>query len=356
MTAIDASLNEYPKVIFVEGAAPSTPPAGMLYVYAKADGLLYQKDDTGAESPLSGDVGTHLADTSDAHDASAISIADAGTYFTGTDVEAALQELGAVSGGLADQGAFTYLDATEAAAPATPASGKVRIYAKSDGRVYSKDDGGVEYGPFDVGGGSDPRAYPAAYTLDALSIGSGIEFDDAAGTPSGMSVLGTIGSGDNVSMPGLDLILDAGDHYYIADPGGNLEVMLHFSGTYDEGGMYGVGFIDNSGNGHCFVQYQDTLYQMAAASAQYSGTGASQAKAVDNINTWGHQWIAVKRVGTTLTARMSVDGTAAGFSAATTGVTNSTSTRIAIGRWYSGNGGKKMRIHRLVIAAPNLGV
>jgi len=36
----------------------------------------------------------HLADTTDAHDASAISVADSGGFFTGADVEAALQELG----------------------------------------------------------------------------------------------------------------------------------------------------------------------------------------------------------------------------------------------------------------------
>jgi hypothetical protein len=35
----------------------------------------------------------HIADTSDAHDASAISIADAGGHYTATDVEAALQEV-----------------------------------------------------------------------------------------------------------------------------------------------------------------------------------------------------------------------------------------------------------------------
>lgn len=40
-------------------------------------------------------VSSHLTDTTDAHDASAISIADAGTYFTSTDVEGALQEIGA---------------------------------------------------------------------------------------------------------------------------------------------------------------------------------------------------------------------------------------------------------------------
>lgn len=47
-------------------------------------------------TPLS--VATHEADTSDAHDASAISVVDSGAYFTGTDVEAALQELGASLG------------------------------------------------------------------------------------------------------------------------------------------------------------------------------------------------------------------------------------------------------------------
>lgn len=41
----------------------------------------------------------HIADPTDAHDASAVSIADSGGYFTGTDVEAALQELGAGGGG-----------------------------------------------------------------------------------------------------------------------------------------------------------------------------------------------------------------------------------------------------------------
>jgi lysophospholipase L1-like esterase len=40
----------------------------------------------------------HIADPTGAHAASAVSIADAGGYFTGSDVEAALQEVGAASG------------------------------------------------------------------------------------------------------------------------------------------------------------------------------------------------------------------------------------------------------------------
>lgn len=246
---------------------------------------------------------------------------------------------------------------TEASAPSTPSSGLVAVYAKSDGRIYSKDDGGTEYGPFDAGGGSDPRDFPSAYTLDDLALGSGILFNEAAGVPTGMTALGTIASTDYAAMPGLDLLLDAGDHLYLADPGGDLEAMIHFSDTDDANGMFGIGFIDNSGNGHCFVQYQNNLYQMAAASNLYSGTGTNiGSQTIDATNTFAHQWIAVKRVGTTLTARMSRDGTSAGFSSATTGVTNSTSTRIAVGRWFGGNGGKKVRMHQLVIAAPNLGV
>jgi hypothetical protein len=41
------------------------------------------------------DLSDHLADAVDAHDASAVSIVDSGGYFTGTEAEAALQELGA---------------------------------------------------------------------------------------------------------------------------------------------------------------------------------------------------------------------------------------------------------------------
>ena len=99
MAVIDASDNEFPKVIFVEGAAPGTPPTGFVYAYAKSDGLLYAKDDTGAETALGADISAHTGDTSDAHDASAISIVDAGAFYTGSDVEAALQEIAGGGGG-----------------------------------------------------------------------------------------------------------------------------------------------------------------------------------------------------------------------------------------------------------------
>lgn len=46
--------------------------------------------------------------------------------------------------GIADQGTFTYLDGTVAAAPATPAAGKLRVYAKTGKVLAVKDDAGLE--------------------------------------------------------------------------------------------------------------------------------------------------------------------------------------------------------------------
>lgn len=54
---------------------------------------------------------------------------------------------------LDDTGALTV---PEMAAPSTPASGKVAVYAKSDGKLYIKDDTGTETDLTDAGGGGTP--------------------------------------------------------------------------------------------------------------------------------------------------------------------------------------------------------
>lgn len=51
-----------------------------------------------------------------------------------------------------------YLEFAEAAAPGTPASGVVRIYAKTDGSLYQKDDAGLETGLAGGGGGAPDTA------------------------------------------------------------------------------------------------------------------------------------------------------------------------------------------------------
>lgn len=54
------------QLIISEGAAASTPPSGTVAIYAKTDGLVYSKDDAGAESLVSGGItlGTPVASTS----------------------------------------------------------------------------------------------------------------------------------------------------------------------------------------------------------------------------------------------------------------------------------------------------
>lgn len=64
------------QIRFVEAAAPGTPPSGYVYVYAKADGKIYFKDDAGTETACGGGVGTgdllstnNLSDVDDAQTA-----------------------------------------------------------------------------------------------------------------------------------------------------------------------------------------------------------------------------------------------------------------------------------------------
>lgn len=52
-----ASDNVFPRFLVSEGGSTATPAANRVTVYAKADGLLYSKDDGGAETLLSSGVG-----------------------------------------------------------------------------------------------------------------------------------------------------------------------------------------------------------------------------------------------------------------------------------------------------------
>lgn len=61
MAALDEV--EIPKLLFDEGAAPSTPASTLVALYAKADGLLYSKDDAGTETLVSGGVATGIPAT-----------------------------------------------------------------------------------------------------------------------------------------------------------------------------------------------------------------------------------------------------------------------------------------------------
>jgi hypothetical protein len=64
-----------------------------------------------------------------------------------------------------------YIDFDEGAAPGTPAAGKVRVYAKTDGLPYSKDDAGSETGM--AGGGGDVATDTIWDAKGDLAVGTG---------------------------------------------------------------------------------------------------------------------------------------------------------------------------------------
>lgn len=79
------------------GRPSSGLQAGTLYA-CSTHSLIYQTSDTGSTWGTWATLGetgnaAHLADAADAHDASAVSVLDTAGHFTGTDVEAVLDEL-----------------------------------------------------------------------------------------------------------------------------------------------------------------------------------------------------------------------------------------------------------------------
>jgi hypothetical protein len=74
------------------------------------------------DSEVTAAIAAHTGDTSDAHDASAISVADAGGNFTGTDVEAVLAELAAAGPGGGPDLTTLYTDTTVSGAHSADAA------------------------------------------------------------------------------------------------------------------------------------------------------------------------------------------------------------------------------------------
>jgi len=61
MDGLTGALETVTRIDFAEGAAPSTPAAGEVSLYAKADGKLYIKDDAGTETDLTDGAGAGYA-------------------------------------------------------------------------------------------------------------------------------------------------------------------------------------------------------------------------------------------------------------------------------------------------------
>lgn len=93
-TALDGRLDTLEAISFATDAELASHEADTTGIHGIADTTVLETT-VGAQAK----VDAHVNDTSDAHDASAISVADAGGLFTGTDVEAVLTELVGMGGG-----------------------------------------------------------------------------------------------------------------------------------------------------------------------------------------------------------------------------------------------------------------
>jgi hypothetical protein len=74
-----------------------------------------------------------------------------------------------------------YFDINEESAPGTPAAGKVRVYAKTDAKLYKKDDNGVEQ-EIGAGGGGGGVNYIANPLFADGTVTGWATYADAAGT------------------------------------------------------------------------------------------------------------------------------------------------------------------------------
>ena len=128
------------------------------------------------------------------------------------------------------------IDLDEGAAPASPAASKVRVYAKSDGLVYSKDDAGVETlmssGPAAGSGALDYVQITANVTISGTSEGAATTI--ITGTSQAYAAVPTI---ITVSCGQIDL----GAH-----ASGNTIVILLYDGATVLGRIGYIGWPPNS--------------------------------------------------------------------------------------------------------------
>lgn len=238
--------NLSPYLTMVEGTAPASPSAGDQRLFVdSADHLLKYKNSSGTITP--------------------------------------------VGNGIQDQGAFTYLDGTVAAAPGTPASGKLRLYAKTGKVLAVKDDAGVET-VLGAGGGGITHSYIGYNTQGAsvengtngimwctsvtlasagliASIGAYVK-EDGDGTPEAVAALFQ----DNSTAPGIMLA-------EVLAPQASLKIGATFNqrwlhlpiGLWLAAGTYWLGFGSFTGNAQ----------NMAIA---YDGSGTDQK--FTSANTW----------------------------------------------------------------------
>ena len=157
--ATSVSLSTAAATSFGEISSISTPPAGKLYLYSKTDGAIYTKDDAGTEIKMS----SNNKKESEESLAKGPTLFEAISSFlnnlnlplanaaVGDPVKIEKVEDNANTAYFLDPAATGVslslagaISLSEMPSPSTPPTGKVYLYAKSDGAIYTKDDTGTE--------------------------------------------------------------------------------------------------------------------------------------------------------------------------------------------------------------------
>jgi hypothetical protein len=233
---------------------------------------------------------------------------------------------GAISGagGLSDHGIVTYLDYQVAAAPAAPASGYLRHYAKTGGHIAQKDSAGAETLLDATGGGSATIQYPALKAATPTYDFAGAALDGAF---SAHSSGGSFATTDCMTQ-GIDWMGSALEMQFSSQMGalyvthsdtdfdfnvGGIRATYQTSGST---GMFGVAALNSSGTGVGVVVYNDgnvyiatiTTWNYNVQSDTWTGWGAPQLAA--GIAVVGDYWLRLKRVSGTWTGYASKSGRA----------------------------------------------
>lgn len=176
----------------------------------------------------------------------------------------------------------------------------------------------VKVGGAFVAAGGDAAAFypPDDPALHALHVTYGDELEAAplggSWTKRNIAQAESTVAGQTVKLPaGVEITLDAaGDGIFRAAPSGDFELVATLTGPTDVGGMIGPCILDAAGTGVNLSYYNNGngLYLENVVTYAYSGIPASNTAVVPTVRPL--YYLALKKVGTTYTGRVSVDGTA----------------------------------------------
>jgi len=243
-----ASDNVFPRFLVSEGGSTSTPAANRVTVYAKADGLLYSKDDAGVEKLMSTGATAGLLNKYDATVAPAV-----------TDDSGDGYAVGSVWVDVTGDDAYICVDATVGAAV---------------------------WNPFETAGGGGPALYLPATVTPHATYGDDFQGDLSKWTAFGShnaaaDIIAHTGYADNV----LRMRERGGGGLYQALPAGDCRLTLIVSGctTYVGAHMFGVGVWTSGGDGVVLLSYTDTNNYLGGVSG---GIWTGSIGAVPNNNVY----------------------------------------------------------------------